>query len=50
MKKNINNEKNILIYKAQQFLLTRRKSKKSLHISEGGASGVQVGDIEQATT
>ena len=39
--------KNILIYKAQQIMMTKKISQKSLHILEDGASGVQVGDIEQ---
>ena len=39
--------KNILIYKAKQFMMAKRYPKKSLHILEDGVSGVQVGDIEQ---
>ena len=41
-------EKTILIHKAKQFMMTKRISKKSLHILDDGASGVQVGDIKQA--
>ena len=36
----------MLIYKAKQ-LWWQKNSKKNLHILEDGASGVQVGDIEQ---
>jgi hypothetical protein len=36
-----------MIYKAKQFYDDKRISKKSLHILEDSASGVQVGDIEQ---
>ena len=44
--KNHRQLKNILIYKDKHFVMTK-KSNKSLHILEDGASGVQVGDIEQ---
>jgi hypothetical protein len=37
----------VLIYKAKQFMVTKKNSKKILHILEDGASGVQVGDIKQ---
>jgi hypothetical protein len=39
--------KNILIYKAEQFIMTKNNFKKSLHILEDNASGLQVDDIEQ---
>jgi hypothetical protein len=45
-KKNHRHCKNISIYKAKQFMMTK-KSKKCPHILEDNASGVQVGDIEQ---
>ena len=35
----------MLIYKVKQIMMTK-KSKKSLHVLEDGASGVQVGDIK----
>jgi hypothetical protein len=35
-----------LIYKAQQFMLTLSFSKKSVHILEDNASGVQVVDTK----
>jgi hypothetical protein len=41
--------KNMLIYKAKQFMMTKNNSKKSLHILEEGATDAQVGDIEQVT-
>ena len=31
-------------------MMTKKNPKKSLHILEDNASGVQVGDIEQVTT
>ena len=37
------------MYKAEKFMMTKKSSEKSLRVSEGGASGVQVGDIEQVT-
>ena len=43
--KNHRDIKNIPIYKAKQIVMTKKNSKKNLHIFEGGASGVQVGDI-----
>jgi hypothetical protein len=46
-KKNHRHFKNILIYKANQIKMTKKNSKKILDIFEDGASGVQVGDIEQ---
>jgi hypothetical protein len=36
-----------LIYKAKQFYDDENNSKKSQNVLEDGASGVQVGDIEQ---
>ena len=39
--------KSILIYKAKQVMMTKKISKKSLHILEDSASGVQVGNIKQ---
>ena len=36
--------KNTLNYKAKQFMLTKTIRRKSLHILEDDASGVQVGD------
>ncbi len=44
-KKNHRHFKNKLIHKAKQFMMTNKFPKKSLHILEDGASGVQVGDI-----
>ena len=44
-KKNHKHWKNILMYKAKQFM--KNKPQESLHILEDGASGVQVDDIEQ---
>ena len=44
--KNQEHLKKYSYYKAKQFVMTKI-SKKSLHILEGSASGVQVGDIEQ---
>ena len=41
--------KDILIYKAKQFMMTKTIPKKILHILEEVACVVQVGDIEQAT-
>ena len=42
---------NKLIYKVKQFMMTppKKNPKKSPHILEDNASGVQVGDIKQAT-
>ena len=40
--------KNTLNYKAKQFMLTKTIRRKNLHILEDDASGVQVGDTEQA--
>ena len=31
-------------------MMTKKNSKKSLHIVENGTSGMQVGDIEEVTT
>ena len=36
----------MLIYKAKQFFMTRKNSKKNLHILEDAANDVQIGDIE----
>ena len=47
-KKNHEQLKNTLIYKAKQFMLTE-KFKKNLHFLQEGANGVQVGVIEQVT-
>ena len=44
-KTNHGNFENILIYKAKQYVITK-KFKKHLHILEDGASGVHVDDIE----
>ena len=46
-KKIINILETTLMYKAKQTMMTKRSSKKSLHILEDGTSGVQVGDFEQ---
>ena len=46
-KKNHRHLKNISIYEAKHFLMTKKKSKKNLHILEDGANDVQVSDIEQ---
>ena len=40
-------EENIIYWSINSSNLWWKKSKKSLHILEDGASGVQVGDIEQ---
>jgi hypothetical protein len=45
--KNHRHFKNIPIYKAKPIMMTKKNSKKIMRIFEGGASGVQVGDIEQ---
>jgi hypothetical protein len=45
--KNHRHFENMLIYKAKQIMMTKINSKKSLHVLEDDASGVQVGDIEQ---
>ena len=39
--------KNLPIYKAKQLMTIKWKLKKRLHILDDGASGVQVGDIQQ---
>ena len=38
--------KDMLIYKAKQFFMTRKNSKKNLQILEDAANDVQIGDIE----
>ena len=47
-KKFINIQKTYLIYKAKQLMMTKTISRKSLHMLEDNASGVQVGDMKQA--
>ena len=37
----------MLIYETKQSFMTKKNSKKNLHILEDVASGVQVGDIVQ---
>jgi hypothetical protein len=41
------NHTHFMMYKAKQFMMTKKNSKKSLHILEDTASGMQVGDTEQ---
>ena len=44
---NHRHSKGIPIYNAKQFMMTKKKPQKNLHILEDGANGVQAGDIEQ---
>jgi len=45
-KQNHRHSRNIMIYKAKQFMMTKH-FQGSLHILEDGASGVKIGNIEQ---